>query len=179
MINCTGKIKLRRHIELDGVFSKAPLAGFRIFDESGIGRPFKKQKPIEFCEICNGYLHIKNCSRVPSCGNCGSTNHTENLCIAATKCTNYGGPHRSDSLRCLARSTRSDVPTKEHMKTFRQVDEREYQAVLRAKAAERSIPPSENINNDFKSSLESYIDDNIDNIQASPIENPTVGALRS
>ncbi|POS85814.1 hypothetical protein EPUL_001067 [Erysiphe pulchra] len=50
-------------------------------------------------------------------------------CMAATICRNCGGPHRADSRRCLARPNRSGVPTKEQMKTYRQMGEREYQAV--------------------------------------------------
>ncbi|POS84006.1 hypothetical protein EPUL_004462 [Erysiphe pulchra] len=74
---------------------------------------FKKLQPLEFCKRCNGYHPKKNCSRAPSCGNCGSTNHTEELCIATTECKNCGVPHRSDRTRCFARPTRSGAPTKE------------------------------------------------------------------
>ncbi|KHJ35076.1 putative eka-like protein [Erysiphe necator] len=119
------------------VFSpKAPRPGFRVFDESGLAMPYKKKKPLEFCKRCNGHHPSKNCSRAPSCGNCGSTMHTEDMCMAATKCRNCGGPHRSDSRRCLARPTRSGTPTKEQLKTYRQAGEREFQAVARAKEAE-------------------------------------------
>ncbi|POS82724.1 hypothetical protein EPUL_006204 [Erysiphe pulchra] len=97
-------------------FSKAPRSGFRVFDESGIIRPYKRQQPLEFCKRCNGHHLAKNCSRAPSCGNCGSTNHTIDRCMAATKCRNCGGPHGADSRRCLARPTRSGPPTKEQMK---------------------------------------------------------------
>ncbi|KHJ31670.1 putative eka-like protein [Erysiphe necator] len=69
--------------------------------------------------------------------------HTENDCKALTKCKNCGGPHRSDSHKCLARPTRSGGPTKEQLKTFRTVGEREYQAVARAKAAEQKALASE------------------------------------
>ena len=72
--------------------------------------------------------------------------HTENDCKALTKCKNCGGPHRSDSHKCLARPTRSGGPTKEQLKTFRTVGEREYQAVARAKAAEqRALASEDNI----------------------------------
>ncbi|KHJ31232.1 putative eka-like protein [Erysiphe necator] len=154
-------------------FSKAPRTGFRVFDESGIARPFKKQQPIEFCKRCNGHHPTKNCSSAPSCGNCGSTNHSEELCMAATKCRNCGGPHRSDSRRCLARPIRLGAPTKEQMKTFRQVGEREYQAVLRAKAAEESANSAENINIDLTCSQDPEVDGDIDNIPATHIENST------
>lgn len=159
-------------------FTKLPRAGFRVFDESGIARQFKKQKPLEFCKRCNGHHPEKNCSRAPSCGNCGSTNHTEDLCRAATKCRNCGGPHRSDSRRCLARPTRSGAPTKEQMKTYRQAGEREYQAILRAKAAEESVAPVEKLNADLPSSQISDVDVDIDNIPASSVENSTGDALR-
>ncbi|KHJ30104.1 putative eka-like protein [Erysiphe necator] len=158
-------------------FSKAPRAGFRVFDESGIARPYKKQQPLEFCKRCNGHHPTKNCSRAPSCGNCGSTNHTEDLCMASTKCRNCGGPHRSDSLRCLARPTRSGAPTKEQMRTFRQIGEREYQAVLRAKAAEESAVFAENNIMDLTSSQDSEVGGDTDNILASPVENSKDGAL--
>ena len=118
------------------LFTKAPRAALRVFDESGLGRPFKKSKTQEFCNRCNGHHSAKNCSRAPSCGNCGSTMHAENTCVAPTKCRNCGGPHRSDSRRCLARPTRSGAPTKEQLKTYRQAGEREFQALVRAKEAE-------------------------------------------
>ncbi|POS81933.1 hypothetical protein EPUL_005573, partial [Erysiphe pulchra] len=163
-------------VERMAYFSKAPRAGFRIFDESGIARPFKKQQPLESCKRCNGHHPTKNCPRAPSCGNCGSTNHCEEVCMAATKCRNCGGPHRSDSRRCLARPTRLGAPTKEQMKTFRQVGEREYQAVLRAKAAEESAASAENIQIDLTNSQQSEIDDDVDDIPASPVENSTARA---
>lgn len=61
------------------------------------------------------------------------------------------------------------------MKTFRQAGEREYQAVLRAKQAEKSAASAENNNVDLTSSQDS---DNIDNIPASPIEISTGDAMR-
>ncbi|KHJ30668.1 putative eka-like protein [Erysiphe necator] len=159
-------------------FTKAPSSAFRVLDESGIARRFKKQQPLDFCKRCNGHHPTKNCSRAPSCRNCGSTNHTEDLCMAATKCRNFGGPHRSDSHRCLAHQTRSGEPTKQQLKTFRQVGEREYQAVLRVKAAEESAASAEKTNIELTSSQETEIDCNTDNVQASPTENSTSGALR-
>ncbi|KHJ30389.1 putative eka-like protein [Erysiphe necator] len=47
-------------------FSKAPRGSFKVFDESGVARPFKKQQPLEFCKRCNGHHPTKNCSRAPS-----------------------------------------------------------------------------------------------------------------
>lgn len=55
--------------------------------------------------------------------------------MAMTKCRNRGGPYRSDSRKCLARPTRSGFPTKEQLQSYREVGDREYQAVVRAKAA--------------------------------------------
>ncbi|POS82980.1 hypothetical protein EPUL_006586 [Erysiphe pulchra] len=106
-------------------FSKATRAGFIVFDESGIDRPFEKQHSLEFCKRCNGHHPSKNCSRAPSCGNCGSTDHSEDVFMATTKCGNCGGPHRSDSRRCLAHPTRLGAPTKEQIKTYRQAGEKE------------------------------------------------------
>ncbi|POS82638.1 hypothetical protein EPUL_004536, partial [Erysiphe pulchra] len=152
-------------------FSKAPRGRFRLFDESGIVRPFKKQQPIEFCKRCNGHHPSKNCSRAPSCGNCGSTNHSEDLCMAATKCRNCGDPHRSESRKFLARPTRAGAPTKEQVKIYRQAGEREYQAVLRAKAAEESAASAENSKTELINSQDSEVDIEIDNIPASPVVN--------
>ncbi|KHJ35025.1 putative eka-like protein [Erysiphe necator] len=117
-------------------FSEIPRTGFRVFDESGVTRNFKKKQQIEFCKRCNGHHNIRTCSRAPSCGNCGSTMHSQDVCMAATKCRNCGGPHRSDSHRSLARPTRTSKPTKEQLKVYRKAGDREYQAVVRANAAE-------------------------------------------
>ncbi|KHJ33414.1 putative eka-like protein [Erysiphe necator] len=154
-------------------FSKAPRAGFQVFDESGIARPFKKQQPIEFCKRCNGHHPTKNCSREPSCGNYVSPNHLVDICMATTKCRNCGGPHRSDSLRCLARPTRLGTPTKEQMKTYRQAGEREFQAVLRARAAEEIAATTENSNIEISSSLCSEVNTNFENPKASPVDQST------
>ncbi|KHJ35095.1 putative eka-like protein [Erysiphe necator] len=148
-------------------FTKAPRSGLRVFDESGKVTFFKKQKAIDFCKRCNGHHPSRNCSRAPSCGNCGSVMHTENDCKALTKCKNCGGPHRSDSHKCLARPTRSGGPTKEQLKTFRTVGEREYQAVARAKAAEQKALASED--NILISSSQSPEHSNPTN-QQSPVE---------
>ncbi|KHJ30625.1 putative eka-like protein [Erysiphe necator] len=146
-------------------FSNAPRSGFRVFDESGIMRPYKKQQPLEFCKRCNGHHPAKNCSRAPSCGNCGSTNHNTDKCMAATKCRNCGGPHRADSRRCLARPTRSGAPSKEQLKIYRQAGEREYQAVLRARVAEEKAATTESINIDLTSSPITEINSSTDNIK--------------
>ncbi|KHJ30755.1 putative eka-like protein [Erysiphe necator] len=159
-------------------FPKAPRTGFRVFDESGIARPFKKQQPLEFCKRCNGHHPTKNYSRAPSCGNCGSTNHSEGLCMATTKCRNCGGPHRSDSRRCLARPTRSGAPTKEQMKAFRQAGEREFQAVLRAKAAEESATSAKDFSVGKISSQTTEVDANANINTASPVDSSMGDALR-
>lgn len=98
-----------------GFFAKAPRADFRLFDKSGRMRPFKKQQPIEFCKYCNGYHSPKNCSRAPYCGDCGSELHSQDSCLALTKCRTYGGPHRTVTLKYFARHTRTGLPTKEQL----------------------------------------------------------------
>ncbi|POS84015.1 hypothetical protein EPUL_003912, partial [Erysiphe pulchra] len=50
-------------------FTKAFRLGFRVFDESGFMRTFKRQQPLDFCKPCNDHHSPKNCSRAPSCGN--------------------------------------------------------------------------------------------------------------
>ncbi|POS83083.1 hypothetical protein EPUL_005064 [Erysiphe pulchra] len=136
-------IKLYGHSRLEAthrtwlaLFIRAPRPGFCVFDESGMNRIFKKQPLSDLCKRCNGHHSPKNYSRALSCGNCGSTMHSEDLCMALTKCSNYGCPHRSDSRKCLARPTCNGAPTKEQLKIFRQAGDRVYQAVVRAKAAE-------------------------------------------
>ncbi|KAI1007860.1 hypothetical protein K3495_g370 [Podosphaera aphanis] len=69
--------------------------------------------------------------------------HTQDACQALTRCRNCGDPHRSDSHRCLARPTRSGPPTKEQLKIFRQAGDPDYQAVVRAKAAEARVSTAE------------------------------------
>ncbi|KHJ31883.1 putative eka-like protein [Erysiphe necator] len=159
-------------------FPKAPRGGFRVFDESGVLRPYKKQKPTEFCERCNGHHPSKNCSRAPSCANCGSTYHTADIGMAATKCRNCGGPHRADSRRCLARPTRSGSPTKEQLKTYRQMGEREYNAVQRAKVAEEKAASIERTEIDLTGSQASEVSMTVDNSQATPVEDTTTVASR-
>ncbi|KHJ30729.1 putative eka-like protein [Erysiphe necator] len=133
-------------------FPKAPRGSFKVFDESGVARPFKKQQPLGFCKRCNVHYSIEHCSRPPSCGNCGSTNHTKDLCMVATKGRNCGGPHRSDSRRSFARPTCSCTLIKEQLKPYRLAGEREFQALPRAKFAEESAAKADNINNNVISS---------------------------
>ncbi|KHJ33870.1 putative eka-like protein [Erysiphe necator] len=154
-------------------FSKAPRCGFRVFDESGIARPFKKQQSLEFCKRCNGHHPAKNCSRAPLFGNCGSTNHATDNFLAATKCRNCGGPNRSDSRKCLARPTRSGASTKEQMRIYRHAGDREHQAVLRARAAEENAVSIENMNAELTSSQMQENTKTTDNIQASHFEDST------
>lgn len=97
-------------------FTDTPRDGFRVFDESGITKVFKKKQTREFCKHCNAHHNTKTCSRAPSCGNCGSTMHAQGDCKVLTKCWNCGGAHRSDSRRCLARPTRFGDPTKGQLK---------------------------------------------------------------
>ncbi|KHJ36260.1 putative eka-like protein [Erysiphe necator] len=159
-------------------FPKAPRGNFKLFDESGIARPFKKQQTLKFCKRCNGQHSIKNCFRSPSCGNCGSTNPTEDLCMAATKRRNCGVPHRSDSRRCLPRPIRSGAPTKEQLKPYRQVGERDFQAVLQAKAAEELAASDKTNNTELTSSQASEVNNDTDNIPALSVGLPTVDAMR-
>lgn len=58
--------------------------------------------------------------------------HAQEDCKALTKYKDYGGPHRVESHKCLARSTRSGNPTREQLKVYRQAGHRDYQVVLRA-----------------------------------------------
>ncbi|POS82948.1 hypothetical protein EPUL_005815 [Erysiphe pulchra] len=84
----------------------------------------------------------------PSCANCGSDNHTVDICMAENKCRNCDGPHRAESRRYLARPTRFGAPPKEQLKTYRQLGEREYQAVQRARIAEEKAGSIDRINID-------------------------------
>ena len=95
--------------------------------------------------------------------------------MAITKCKNCGGPHRSDSRKCLARPTGSGPPTKEQLKAFRRAGDREYQAMVRAKAAEERAEIVENSASQQTKEPEFMI---IVNTQASTVENPTDGASR-
>ncbi|KHJ35059.1 putative eka-like protein [Erysiphe necator] len=166
------------HTSCMAFFPKAPYGRFSVFDESGIARPFKKQQPLKLCKRCNGHNSIKICCRAPSYGNDGSTIHTEDLCMAATKCRNCGGSHRSDSRRCLARPTSPGAPTKEQLKNYRQAGEREFQAVLQAKAAEELAASDKTNNTELTCSQASEVDNDIDNIPASSVDLPTVDAMR-
>ncbi|KHJ35571.1 putative eka-like protein [Erysiphe necator] len=160
-------------------FPKAPRRGFRVFDESRMVRPYKKHQPIEFCKRCNGHRPSKNCSRAPSCANFRSTNHTADNCMATTKCRNCGGPHRADSRRCLACPMRSSAPTKEQLKTYRQMREREYNAVQRARVAEEKAVSIDKTEIDLTSSQASKKNMILDNSQAIPVEDTTVVSERT
>ncbi len=154
-------------------FSKAPRPGFRVFDESGMAAKFKKQRAIDFCKRCNGHHSYKTCSRAPSCGNCGSTMHAEDECKAPTRCRNCGGPHRSDSVKCLARPNRAGAPTKEQLKIYRQVGDREYQLLVRVKAAESKAAAAASTSIQDSSSISTTED-----IQASPAEEQAGDEMR-
>ncbi|POS85249.1 hypothetical protein EPUL_003471 [Erysiphe pulchra] len=110
----------------------------------------------------------RNCSRAPSCGNCSSSNHTEDLCMAATKCRNCRGPRCSNSRQFLARQTRSGASTKEQLKTY---------------PAEESAPTAEIINIDALNSQLSEVDDNanhsqaVTNLPTSPMLFPNLGTV--
>lgn len=130
-------------------FLKAPHICVKIFDESGIARSFKKQNQLEFCKHCNGHHPDKICSRALFCSYCGSRNHATDACKVATKCCNFGVPYFSDSQRCLTRHNRSGAPTKEQIKICRQAGKREFQAVLRARAAEEIAATVKSMNIDL------------------------------
>ncbi|POS82454.1 hypothetical protein EPUL_005836, partial [Erysiphe pulchra] len=114
---------------------QAPRPGFRIFDESGLASIYKPRQTIQQCKRCLGFLLTRGCSRAPACENCSSTMHHNIECKAPTRCRNCGGPHRSDSRNCLARPSRTGPVTKEQLAKIRQMSQKEYHAVARAKAA--------------------------------------------
>ncbi|KAI1007089.1 hypothetical protein K3495_g1121 [Podosphaera aphanis] len=62
--------------------------------------------------------------------------HVQDECKALTRCRTCGGPHRSDSVKCLARPNRAGAPTKESLKIYRQAGDREHQWLVCVKAAE-------------------------------------------
>ncbi|KHJ30636.1 putative eka-like protein [Erysiphe necator] len=64
------------------------------------------------------------------------------------------------------------------LKTYRQAGEREHHAVLRAKAAEESTVSFEKLIVDLKNSQVSDVNDDIDEIPASSVENTTVDVIR-
>ncbi|KHJ31956.1 putative eka-like protein [Erysiphe necator] len=125
------------------LFTKPPKPGFGVFDESGITHALKKQIAIDFCKRRNGHHSSKFCSRAPSCGNYGSNMHTQDNFKATTRCRNCGGPHRSDSRRCLARPTCHGAPTKEQLRAYRQAGDREFQATIRARVVEEKASAME------------------------------------
>ncbi|KHJ35757.1 putative eka-like protein [Erysiphe necator] len=156
--------------------SKAPRSDFMVFDESGKVRPFKKPQAIDFYKRCNGHHSPKNCSRAPSCGNCGSTIHPEDICMALTKFRNCEGPHRSDTYKYLARPTHSGPLTKKQLKVFRKAGDREYQAIFRAKLAEdRADEIKERVETPHIDQTEST---KIERMLASPVVVSTEDAIR-
>ncbi|KHJ34773.1 putative eka-like protein [Erysiphe necator] len=161
------------------LFSEAPRCGFRVFDESWITKIFKKKLPIEFRKRCNGHHNIRNCSRALSCGNCGSTMHAQDVCKALTKGRNCGGPHRSDSHRCLARPSRYGKPTKKQLDAYRRAGDREYQGVVRANAAEARAAIAENTegaNETSSRSQETFI--SVENPNETPVQTQAGGEMR-
>ncbi|KHJ31329.1 putative eka-like protein [Erysiphe necator] len=105
-------------------------------------------------------------------------NHTVEVCMAATKCRNFGGPHGADSRRCLAHPTRSGAPSKEQMKAYRQAGEREYQAVQRARAIEEEADNIECIEIDRSSSHMTESSGSTNKIEATPVDSSTGVAPR-
>ncbi|KHJ34673.1 putative eka-like protein [Erysiphe necator] len=88
---------------------------------------------------------------------------------------NCGGPHRSDSRKCLARPTRNGAPTKEQLKSIRLAGDRKFQAVLRAKAAEERASVLEG-NSDEEPIQPEVVD--MENTQASSVEDTVGDAMR-
>ncbi|KHJ30407.1 putative eka-like protein [Erysiphe necator] len=85
----------------------APKPGFRLFDDSGRATPLKPRQTKLNCKKCLGFHSTGCCSRAPACGRYGSIMHPEEEYKAPIKCRNYGGPHRSDSRKCLASPTKA------------------------------------------------------------------------
>ncbi|KHJ32385.1 hypothetical protein EV44_g4230 [Erysiphe necator] len=98
--------------------------------------------------------------------------------MAATKCRSCGGPHRADSRRCLARPTRSGAPTKEQLKTYRQMGKREYNAVQRGRVAEEKVASNDRTEIDLTSRQASKENMILDNSHATPVEDLTAVASR-
>ncbi|POS86625.1 hypothetical protein EPUL_003798 [Erysiphe pulchra] len=142
-------------------FSKLPRKGFRVFDESGIAQQFKKQKPLEFCIRFNGLILKRT-----------APGHRR-MEIVALPTT----PKNSAWLLPSTEIVEARIALTQ-IKTYRQAGEREYQAVILAKAAEESAAPVDKLNSDLASSQISEVDVDIDNIPASSVENSTGGALR-
>ncbi|POS83397.1 hypothetical protein EPUL_005622 [Erysiphe pulchra] len=144
------------------LFSEAPGTGFRAFYESGITKIFKKKQPIEFLLETARVRHLAGIAAL--------------LCTLKTNC---GGPHRSDSHRYLARPTRFGKPTKEQLKAYRRAGDREYQAVVRANAAEARAKIAENpdeANVTPSSSQETII--SVDNLNETPVNTQTGEEMR-
>ncbi|POS85461.1 hypothetical protein EPUL_002699 [Erysiphe pulchra] len=138
-------------------FDKASRPSFRVFDESG-----------------RELLYSKSRRRLTFASVVMDTTQQDTI-LAFTKCKNCGGPHRSNSHKCLARSFRYGGPTKEQLKSFRVIGKHEYQAVARAKAAEqRAIAVTESIVISSSQSSEPSSSD----IQQTPIEAPLGEQMR-
>ncbi|KHJ34548.1 putative eka-like protein [Erysiphe necator] len=98
------------------------------------------------------------------------------MCMVAIKCRNCGGPHRSDSRRCLVRPTRSGIPTKEQLKKYMQAGERKLKAVARAKKAELKAATTEESTPNITYSK--IMDGTSSGSKASTVEDSTVDAMR-
>ncbi|KHJ35089.1 putative eka-like protein [Erysiphe necator] len=144
-------------------FPTAPCTSFKVFDKSEIARKFKKQQPLEFANGAMAIFLQKN---------------VLGRLRVETAVQKLRWSYRSDSRICFARPTCSDAPTKEQLKIHCQAGEREYQAVIRAKAAEE-IAASANANNtELVCSQASEVDNDINNITASSVDLTTVRAMR-
>lgn len=103
-------------------YSESHQLGFRVFDESDIARPSKKQEPLEFYKRYSGHKPLSSWPRAPSYGNCGSKMRTKDSCQAMTKCWKCECPYRSDSSRCLTRPIRTGALTIEQLKTYQEAE---------------------------------------------------------
>ncbi|KHJ30976.1 putative eka-like protein [Erysiphe necator] len=140
------------HLKLYGRnHTKAPNRTWMIFF-SKAPRPLKSNNLLSFANDAMGIIPRKTA--------------LEHHLVEMVNC---GGSHRSDSCRCLARPTRLSAPTKELMKTYRQAGEREYQAELRARAAEENTATNEHFNLEITSSQCSEVNTNFQNPNASPV----------
>lgn len=104
--------------------------------------------------------------------------HAEDECRAPTRCRNCGGPHRSDSVKCLARLNRAGAPTKEQLKIYRQVGDREYQLLVRVKVAVSKAAAAAEAAAASTSSQDSSNTSTTEDIQASSAEEEAGDEMR-
>ncbi|KAI1005751.1 hypothetical protein K3495_g2461 [Podosphaera aphanis] len=140
-----------------GLFSKAPRPGFRVFDESGLAKVFKKQDPIDSCEMQWPPL-IKESFK---------SAFLRKLRLDHAYSRGMPSPHSMQKL---------GSPTKEQLKIYCQAGDREDQAVIQAKAAEaRAATAEEAVNVAYSSqSWEAVVNET----QGSPAGTSTDDSMR-